>query len=1384
LSITSQPELATPANNISCQTTEGVSVVIPTQSECVEGQDKETSVTLPTQSECVEGQGMEHQPSQTTEGVSVLIPTQSECVEGQGSETSVVLPTQSECVEGQMDDNFRVTELTSQVTEPHQTVVQDLVAIPTQEQRTEVLAVNDKESNHTDENLASVDVSTDFEWPRAVTSVGRSSFKSGDTGQLVTIKIGGKSFIFLVDTGSQVTILSPESYGQLPLENQELTETSMRLQAVNGTVFPVMGILNTPMEIGQVSITKRESFLIAQIDHFDVDGILGMDIMKPYKAIIDIDNNRLSFNGQWIPCLCGEETVSVTDNVIIEPHCARIIQLTVPMQRKHGHAALLEPDPRLLEDRGLLLARSIVSTDSPTTAMVIKNPGNVSVELKSGQIMGWCEPIAEEKHTSCRSARVSSRNDQMTEQLVQLHSRSSKHLSQNESKQLKDVLLHYQHAFAKDDDDLGRCTLVKHRINVGNARPIKQAPRRQALTKRETERTEVARMLQQGIIRPSSGPWASPTVLIKKKDGKIRFCIDYRELNKVTVRDAYPLPNITDCFDNLEGAKFFCTMDLQSGYWQLDVHPDDKEKTAFATRTGLYEFNVLPFGLTNAPATFERVMETVLRGLHWTECLVYLDDIIVFGRTFDETMGRLTHVLERLTSAGLKLKPSKCDFFQEEVKFLGHVVTAEGIKTQPEKVEAIASWPTPKSEKEVKSFLGLAGYYRRFIKDFAKIARPMTALTSSQVPFVWTQETDKAFCTLKQALASPPVLGYPKESGQMIIDTDASGEAMGAVISQIQDDQEVVLAYMSKCFTPAERNYCVTRKELFAVVTACRMWHAYVLGRPVIIRTDNSAVAWSKQIKKPANQMARWLQELATYDLHEIHRPGRIHWNADSLSRRPHENPCNQCHRENGPCSPDDPSECQNGEICAAVRVCAVKPGSSAEWVQSVHWCDQEIRKEQLEDPDIGPLLRKKDASQSRPKWKEIASESEAFKALWAQFDRLEVRNGLLVRRWETNNGDQSNYQLIVPRTRKLFVMSQMHDTPIGGHFGSAKTLYKIKTAYYWIGMRDDVRKYCHSCDECTARKPQVQKHKAPMKSYVIGVPMERVCIDIKGPMERTQRGNKYILVLSDSFTKWTEAYAMSNIEAKTVARKVVEEWVCRYGSPRIIHSDQGRQFESQLFKEMCVLLGIKKTRTTALRPQANGQVERFNRTLGSLLAIYCDDRPKTWDNHLPFVAAAYRAASHDTTGMSPNHMVFGKEVTLPLHLVTGRPADDTEQESNVAEYTHMLQSNFAQAYGLARQLLRKATERQKKRYDVGTKEYQLRVGQPVWLSNPNKHLGHPNHRAFWKKGWVVTAVIDDVTYRIQENVSSTPKVVHIDRLMAYEGRNPPTWFLKSKHGE
>ena len=405
-------------------------------------------------------------------------------------------------------------------------------------------------------------------------------------------------------------------------------------------------------------------------------------------------------------------------------------------------------------------------------------------------------------------------------------------------------------------------------------------------------------MLASGTIEPAEGPWAAPVVLVKKKDGTMRFCVDYRRLNAITIRDAYPLPRIDDSLDTLAGSRWFSTMDLVSGYWQVQMAPEDREKTAFSTHRGLFQFTVMPFGLCNAPGTFERLMEVAMRGLQWTSCLVYLDDIVVFSRDFKGHLQRLGEVLGRLEAAGLKVKPSKCRLVRGEVAFLGHVVNAEGISTDPSKVEAVRGWPTPgTSLTEVRSFLGLAGYYRSFVPEFATIAKPLSSLADKGRVFKWTSDCEDSFRLLKELLTQSPILGYPQEEGRIVLDTDASDLGLGAVLSQEQDGREVVLSFASRTLTKAERNYCVTRKELLAVMFGLKKFRHYLLGRHVKIRTDHAALKWVMAFREPEGQVARWLQVLDTYDYDVEHRPGRLHGNADGLSRVP----CRQCGLSDGP---------------------------------------------------------------------------------------------------------------------------------------------------------------------------------------------------------------------------------------------------------------------------------------------------------------------------------------------------------------------------------------------------------------------------------------------------------------------------------------------------
>jgi transposase InsO family protein len=844
------------------------------------------------------------------------------------------------------------------------------------------------------------------------------------------------------------------------------------------------------------------------------------------------------------------------------------------------------------------------------------------------------------------------------------------------------------------------------------------------------------------------------------------MCIDYRGVNNLTRKDSYPLPRISDCLDALGAATYFSTFDLRSGYFQIAMDENDMDKTSFITRRGTFRFTSMPFGLCNAPATFQRVMDVVLTGLNYEICLVYLDDIILFSHTVSEHLVRLCQLLNRLRGANLKLKPSKCHLLKKTVTFLGHVVSAGSIATDPAKIIQVREWPTPRDVTEVRSFVGLCSYYRRFIQSFSQIAAPLHALTGKHAKFQWTQECDEAFTELKRRLITSPVLAMPADEGEYTLDTDASNQAIGAVLSQIQNGNEKVIAYASRMLSGPERNYCVTRKELLAVVFFTKQFRPYLLGRKFVIRTDHSALRWLKSTPEPIGQQARWLERLEEFDYQIEHRPGKSHNNADALSRRP----CRQCHKDLG--KDDAATVGSNTERISCKLI------QFGECSTESNWHPEKLKEAYMADSELRNIYQWKQASEEQVPWEDVVGLSQITKVYWRQWERLKIDNGLLYRRWDSLDGTHHHYQLIPPKSYRNELIQEAHTGITGGHLGIKKTEDQLQRRAYWYQWGTDVRRFCQQCPKCCTYHRGNPPKQGALQVTKVGEPLERLAIDLTGPHPTSRSGNIYILTTIDLFTKWAEAIPLRNKEAITVARALFDVVISRFGLPMQLLSDNGKEFENSLMIELCRLLGVEKLRTTAYKPSTNGAVERFHRTLNAMIAKTIADNQRNWDELLPGIMAAYRSSSHEATGFSPNFLMFGRENRAPLDILYGFPEDEATHHTSYNDYADTKVENMRYAYDLVRQHVGEGAERMRHYYDMKVKSAAFKVNTWVYYYNPRRFTRKsPKWQRMYQGPYLIVRMYGAVNAVLQQSKKSKPFVTHIDKLKPCGGPTPVSWL-------
>ena len=1116
----------------------------------------------------------------------------------------------------------------------------------------------------------------------------------------------------------------------------------LQLRAANGLAIPYIGYLELDVELCG-KIVPRCGILVVRDPPGAVSlapGILGMNVIRRcYGALFGTLGSSL-FEDPAV--LEAPQSVVVALQKCHEAHpdeglatstvkvrgrrAVRVPGGTVKLvastcsERFAGGNVLLEP-PETGLPAGLLVSSCLVRVLRGTVFVPVVNVGTEAVllyprttlgSLAEAQIVSLPDGVTEDRAT------LASMNSQavlpsMPDRIASLELPA---LIDQDREKVRSLLQDYESVFATHENDLGCTNLLSHDIPLVDEVPVRQRYRRIPPSEYEAVKAHINQLLESQVIRESSSPYASPIVLVRKKDGSLRLCIDYRLLNSKTRKDAFPLPRIEETLDALSGAVWFSTLDLASGYNQVPVTEADKPKTAFCTPFGLFEFNRMPFGLCNAPSTFQRLMQRMFGDQQGQSLLLYLDDIVVFSSSVEQHLQRLELVLGRLKTEGLKARLEKCSFFQREVGYLGHVISGQGVSTDPKKIEAVAQWKRPQNTSELRSFLGFASYYRRFVEGFAKLAGPLHQLVAElagkkskrgsekNLEAAWTPQCEQAFQALKEKLVSAPVLAYADFSKPFILEVDASYSGLGAVLSQETDSGVRPVAYASRGLRPTERNmatYSSMKLEFLALKWAMsEKFREYLLGHKCTVYTDNNPLSHLQTAKLGATEH-RWAAQLAAFDFEIRYRSGRSNRNADALSRQYSSG--SEALAQHLP-GTQAPLELQrvplSNPVVATQSLASALPAHPA----------SDLRSLQENDPLLGEVLvflRQK----TQPSSSERRSLSKPALALLRQSKRFVEQDGVLFRRAYRSDGGEEILQLLLPASLREETLSRLHQQH--GHQGIERTAELVRQRCYWPGMFHDIRNWVQECERCQVAKDAGQVPHSYMGHLLASRPNEILAIDFT-LLEPSRNGYENVMVMTDVFSKFTVAVPTRDQTAPTVAKVLIGEWFYKFGVPSRLHSDQGRSFESALIRQLCLLYGVEKSRTTPYHPAGNGQCERFNRTLHNLLRTLPLPQKRDWASHLPQVIFCYNTTPHQSTGESPYYLMFGQEPRLPIDFLLGRIEEPRpgEVQGWVAEHKERLRS----AFGCARERLLAAASRRKERHDQHVRHAPLLVGQLVYV--------------------------------------------------------------------
>ena len=1172
----------------------------------------------------------------------------------------------------------------------------------------------------------------------------------------------------LIDTGSAITIIHKRLLNKIPYKqftHKTTNHLSASCSAVNiiGEVLLFININGITTKIKADVATDLVTNLILGSDWIQANNVY---ILTPEKRIM-IKHRAREVSTPFIKPPLLNYPATLASYITLSPFSEHIVE--VQLQQTNMDDALFEPNPRL-QRKALFTACALLGITDGKAKISIINATNRRQTLSEGTRIGIvtqmaqsvslimpsdqsnsripngkaCEQLipkgkvandidlptstVEEDDKKCRncSQRFATRNDLFQhlrercypdEIRQQIHELTTHIPNDEQRNQISNILWKYGNLF-----DLRKPSkiniVLKNAIDTGTHRPLHTPPYRKSNRDQEMLREETQKLLKNDIIEHSTSPWSSPVILVQKKDGTTRFCVDYRRLNQITTKDAFPLPRMDDIYDQLTKATYFSKFDFKSGYFQVPLDEADRPKTAFSTRDGHFQFKVLPQGLTNGPPTFQRIVNQILGPNRWKHMLAYIDDIIIYSRTFPEHAKHIEEVCSLLNDANFKLNIAKCEIARAEILFLGHIVKQGTIQPDPENIRGLTDVREPTSAEEAFRFVKAAEYYRKFIPKFSLIAAPLHKYSptilqqqkgNKRTKFELSDEARTAFHQLKHILTTDLTLNLPDDNMQFKLQTDASVDGIGAVLLQVTPNGDRPLAYMSKKLTKSQVNWPTIEQECYAIVQAVEKWDKYLRGHEFILETDHEPLVNLPNKEQLNKRCERWRLRLAEYRFKMKHIQGKKNNMADYLSRAPVDEAQEDKDDRIGYETKETQTESQQQptKMITAVTRAQAKLQKHHELIPT----GKEAADQPIVDPNrIFPF--------DTDDLKRAQEEDETVERIKADIEHQKqyvLEDGLLLRKQKPPLPAVP----FVPQGRiRADILKIYHDTPgNGAHFGRDRTVRRIQERYYWPKMISDIENHIKSCLPCAQNNHRRQK--PPGKLQPIPPPdgiWKLLSMDFHGPITPTsRRGNRYIISLTDVLSKFVIAKAVKDCSATTTVNFLTDDVILKYGTPTCILTDNGTHFTAQMTNDLFNKLGVTHLYTTAYHPQTNGQIERFNATMDGKIASLCNERRTDWDEVLQFVTFNYDTSIHATTKITPFEMMHGRQATLPFDqqqaLIT--LTQDVEHGKKLQNYLEKLVDE-------ARKNIQQAQKQYNSRYNQHRQELSLKINDLVLIKTRN----------------------------------------------------------------